>query len=141
MQGKRKSEQPFKPTVMSTKDMNLNFGATADKASKGRISARPFKPTVTSTKDMNLNFSSFKTPVNGHVTTKPATPSSKGKTSVSARKSVGAGQQSARKSVGASAARKSLSSESCFCVAVYMCVLFCVLLGGMYLICTVFHSD
>ncbi|XP_076464219.1 uncharacterized protein LOC143296268 [Babylonia areolata] len=108
-----KKAQPFKPSVMSTKDMNLNFGAKASSSKtpinrKSTSSAKPFKPTVTSTKDMNLNFSSLKTPVNQKVVTQA---SSVVKGAQSGRKSVGASQMSAaRKSLGASEARKSLSN-------------------------------
>ena len=110
-QGKKKAAQPFKPSVMSTKSMNLNFSAAApsSKSPKDRKStAKAFKPTVTSTKDINLNFSSLKTPVRGMTAATKQT-----NVTMSARKSVGAGLMSARKSLGAraSAARKSLSSK------------------------------
>ncbi|KAK3093206.1 hypothetical protein FSP39_012635 [Pinctada imbricata] len=51
---------PFKPSVLSTKEMNLNFGTkTKTPQSSGR---KPFKPSVISTKEMNLNFSKVTTP-------------------------------------------------------------------------------
>ncbi|XP_070179462.1 nucleolar and spindle-associated protein 1-like isoform X2 [Littorina saxatilis] len=100
--GKTGATQPFKPTVISTKKMNLNFGATvpSTKTPGDRKSAASFKPTVTSTKDANFNFGSFKTPVTSKTETRQRTP-----TTASARKSVGT-----RKSLGVSAARKSLGA-------------------------------
>jgi hypothetical protein len=88
---------------MTTKNMNLNFGATSAKTPGGenRKSTSTFKPTVTSTKDMNLNLSA-KTPANQNKAAVVKTPAA------SARKSVGARNASARKSVGG---RKSLASE------------------------------
>ena len=115
-QGKRKAAQPFKPSIMSTKDMNLNFVAAASSAKdqKSTSTSKVFKPTVTSTKDINLNFSSYKTPVNQKAGTKQQAPVS-GKTNItaSARKSTGASQMSTRKSLGAAAAaaKKSVSSK------------------------------
>lgn len=46
---------PFKPTVLSTKDMKLNFSENR-KSPRTSSAAKPFKPTVFSTKNMDLNF-------------------------------------------------------------------------------------
>ncbi|XP_069117364.1 nucleolar and spindle-associated protein 1-like isoform X2 [Argopecten irradians] len=56
---KSKTPSTFKPTVFSTKNMNLDFNNTRKSP---RTSTGPFKPTVLSTNNMNLNFSRAKTP-------------------------------------------------------------------------------
>lgn len=48
---------PFKPSVLSTKDMKLNFSENR-KSPRTSSAAKPFKPTVFSTKNMDLNFTS-----------------------------------------------------------------------------------
>ncbi|XP_063429862.1 nucleolar and spindle-associated protein 1-like isoform X2 [Mytilus trossulus] len=55
------STKVFKPTVLSTKQMNLEFSKTRKSP---RTSGTGFKPTVTSTDKMNLNFNSMATPSN-----------------------------------------------------------------------------
>ncbi|KAL8611007.1 hypothetical protein ACOMHN_042623 [Nucella lapillus] len=112
--GKKAASRPFKPSVISTKDMNLNFGAKASKTPSNRTStapSKPFKPTVTSTKGMNLNFSTLKTPVAEKRVVEDQSPGCSVKRGgQSSRKSVGPSQMSARKSLGASAARRSPTS-------------------------------
>ncbi|XP_033734028.1 nucleolar and spindle-associated protein 1-like isoform X2 [Pecten maximus] len=58
---KPKTPSTFKPTVFSTKNMNLDFN-NANTRKSPRTSSGPFKPTVLSTNNMNLNFSRVKTP-------------------------------------------------------------------------------
>ncbi|XP_071165025.1 nucleolar and spindle-associated protein 1-like isoform X2 [Mytilus edulis] len=55
------STKVFKPTVLSTNQMNLEFSKTRKSP---RTSVTGFKPTVTSTDKMNLNFNSMATPSN-----------------------------------------------------------------------------
>ncbi|XP_025104948.1 nucleolar and spindle-associated protein 1-like [Pomacea canaliculata] len=55
--------QPFKPSILSTKDMNLSFESLSESANKKQSSSKIFHPTVVSTKNMSLNFAALKSPV------------------------------------------------------------------------------
>lgn len=65
------STKVFKPTVLSTKQMNLEFSKTRKSP---RTSVTGFKPTVISTDKMNLNFNSMTTPRNGDTKTPKTDP-------------------------------------------------------------------
>ena len=82
------TKETFKPTVLSTKQMNLNFSQTRKSP---RNSGSTFKPTVISTDKMNLNFGVMKTPSNVNTKTPrhPRTDPRKSTGSVSQRKSFG----------------------------------------------------
>ncbi|XP_021361752.1 nucleolar and spindle-associated protein 1-like isoform X2 [Mizuhopecten yessoensis] len=60
---KTKTPVTFKPTVFSTKNMNLDFNTNTRKSPRASSSGTAtFQPSVLSTSNMNLNFSKLKTP-------------------------------------------------------------------------------
>lgn len=79
------TKESFKPTVLSTKQMNLNFSQCRKSP---RNNGSTFKPTVLSTDKINLNFGVTKTPSNTGTKTPRADPR-KSTGSMSQRKSFG----------------------------------------------------
>lgn len=77
------TKESFKPTVLSTKQMNLNFSQCRKSP---RNNGSTFKPTVLSTDKINLNFGVTKTPSNTGTKTPRADPR-KSTGSMSQRKS------------------------------------------------------
>ncbi|XP_060068427.1 nucleolar and spindle-associated protein 1-like [Ylistrum balloti] len=59
---KPKTPSTFKPTVFSTKNMNLDFNTTTRKSPRTSSGTGTFKPSVLTTSNMNLNFGKVKTP-------------------------------------------------------------------------------